>query len=264
MPSSIKHKLELGDDFNVLFVESQGTSVEDTEAFIFRQRWGGSEGLWTNEAPCSSGSNSLPSYVLLGNDGRVLITGYPAESKLKDLIAAEIKAAKSPPKDLPPSLAKPFLEFSKGSYASAILAADKLAQTPAAEDKNGVGPKAKSLAEEWTMRATARIEALKYMIDNALFAKADAEVIDLKVAVKGLPDLEAKLAVFTTSLASDECKMPREAAKALDNVLKKVNEKGVDDKTAKDLKKVAEKYPGTRPGERAARLARLLEKKQSA
>lgn len=260
MPSSIKRKLELGDDFNVLFVESQGTSPENTEAFIFRQRWGGSEGLWTNEAPCSSGSNSLPSFVLLGNQGQVLITGYPSESKLKELIAAEIKAAKSAPKDLAPALVKPWQDFNKGALAGAILAANKIA----AEEGNAAAETAKGLAEEWTKRATSRIERLKYMIDNAQFAKADAEVIDLKVAIKGLPELETKLAEFATSLASDEHKLAREAAKSLDNVLKKLNDKGVDEKTVKDLKKIAEKYAGTRPADRAARLGRLLEKKQSA
>ncbi len=261
MPSSIKLKAELGDDFNVLFVESQGTSPDDTEAFIFKQRWGASQGLWTNEAPCQSGSNSLPSYVLLGNDGRVLITGYPAESKLKDLINAEIKTAKSAPKDTPPALVKAYADFNKGAYAAAISAANKLAETPAAEDKAGVGPKAKAAADAWSARATARVERLQYMIDNAMFSKADAELIALKPAIKGLPDLEAKLAEFSTKLAADDLKTAREAAKSLENVLGKVNEKGVDDKTAKDLKKLAEKYTGTKPAERAVRLAKLFEKK---
>jgi len=260
VPSSIKRKLELGDDFNVLFVESQGTSPENTEAFIYRQRWGGSEGLWTNEVPCSSGSNSLPSFVLLGNQGQVLITGYPSESKLKDLIAAEIKAAKSTPKDLAPALVKPTQDFNKGAYANAILAVNKIAS----EEGNAAAESAKTLAEEWTKRATSRVERLKYMIDNAQFAKADAAVIELKASLKGLPELETKLAEFATNLASEEHKTAREAAKALDNVLKKINEKGPDEKTSKELKKISEKFPGTRPADRAARLGRLLEKKQSA
>jgi hypothetical protein len=261
VPSSIKLKAELGADFNVVFVESQGTSPDDTEAFIYRQRWGASEALWTHEAPCNSGSDGLPSYVLLGNDGRVLAMGNHTDSKTKDLIAAEIKAAKSVPKDLPPALVKPMQDFVKGAYANAILAATKVSEIPAAEDKAGAAEKAKSLVTEWSQRATNRIDRVKYMIDNAQFAKADAEVLALKTAIKGLPDLETKVAELATRLASAELKTQREAAKSLDNLLGKVNDKGVDEKIAKDLKKLAGKYTGTKPGERAARLARLFEKK---
>lgn len=263
MPSSIKLKAELGDDFNVLYVESQNTPPDDTEAFIYRQRWGGSKGLWTNEPPCTSAGDGLPSFVLLGNDGRVLITGWPAESKMKDLIAAEIKAAKSAPKDLPAPLAKAVQEYNKGAYGSAILAAQKLAETPAAEDKNGVAEKAKAYADQWSKRLAARIDRLGYMRDNAMFREADLEVATLKAALKGTGELETKLAEHAGRLAAEDTKVAREAAKALDRVLEVVNTKGPDDKTVKDLKKLAEKYPGTRPADRAARLARLLEKKPS-
>ncbi len=219
------------------------------------------QGLWTNEAPCESSGTGLPSYVLLGNDGRVLVTGYQEESKLKDLINAEIKTAKSAPKNTPPALVKAYADFNKGAYAAAISAANELVETPAADDKAGVGAKAKEAADAWSARAKARVERLQYMIDNALFSKADAEVIALKPAVKGLAELESKLAEFSTKLAAEDLKLAREAAKSLETLLAKVNEKGVDDKTTKDLKKLAEKYTGTKPGERAARLAKLLEKK---
>jgi len=264
VPSSIKLKAELGDDFNVIFVESQGTSAEGTEAFIYRQRWGASQGMWTSEPPCESGSSTLPSFVLLGNNGQVLITGYPAESKLKDLINAEIKAAKSAPKDTPAPLVKAYADFNKGLYANAILAATKLAETPAAEDKNGMAALAKERADQWTKQAKARVERLDYLMSKAQFAKADAEVLALKPALKGLPDLEAKLAEASTKLAAEDLKVSREAAKALDNLMAKVNDKGVDDKTTKDLKKLADKYPGTPPGDRAAHLAKILEKKPAA
>jgi flagellar motility protein MotE (MotC chaperone) len=153
------------------------------------------------------------------------------------------------------------VDFSKGAYASAILAAKKLAESTAADDKSGVGPKATAAAAEWTLRATARVERLKYMLENAQFAKADAEVLVLKPAIKGLPDLEAKLADYSAKLVADDQKVAREAAKALDGLLAKINDKGPDDKTSKELKKLAEKYPGTKPGERAGRLAQLLDKK---
>jgi hypothetical protein len=261
VPSSIKLKAELGDDINILFVESQGTSPDDTEAFIYRQKWGGSQALWTHERPCESGLDGIPAFVLLGNDGRVLTSGYSGDGKVKDLIAAELKAAKAVPKDLPPALAKSWQEFVKGSYGAAILGAQKVAELPAADDKAGAAERAKTLVADWTQRATNRVERVKYLIDNAQFAKADSEVLALKVAVKGLPDLESKLAELATRLAGDELKAAREAAKSLDNLLGKVNEKGVEDKTGKELKKLAEKYSGTKPGERAARLSRLLEKK---
>jgi hypothetical protein len=256
VPSSIKLKAELGDDLNILFVESQQTSPEDTEAFIYKYRWAGSEALWTNEAPCSSGINTLPSYVLLDNEGRALVTGYVSESKIKELVAAEIKSAKSAPKDLAPALAKAMQEFNKGAYSAAILAANKLAS----EGKPETLESAKALAESWTAQAAARIGRLKYLIDKEQFAKADDEVDALRSSLKGLPELEAKLAPFSAQLSSDELKLPREAAKALAGVLKKVYDKGVDDQSLKGLKKVAEKYPGTRSGEEAGRLLRLLDK----
>ena len=261
MPSSIKLKAELGDDVNVLFVESQATSPEDTEAFIYRTRWGGSQGLWTNEHPCESGGTGLPAFVLLGNDGRALVTGYAEESKLKDLILAEIKTAKSAPKETPAPLLKAYTDFNKGAYAIAILAAQKLAETPAADDKSGMAAAAKLRAEEWTKLATSRVERLKFLLESAQFAKADAEVLALKPAIKGLPTLETKLTELSAKLAADDQKLAREAAKALDSLLAKVNDKGPDDKTTKELKKLAEKYGGTPPGERAAHLAKILDKK---
>jgi hypothetical protein len=182
---------------------------------------------------------------------------------MKDLIAAEIKAAKSAPKDMPAPLAKAVQDYNKGAYGSAILAAQKLAETPAAEDKGGVAEKAKQLTGQWNQQLAARIERLKYMRDNAMFSEADAEVASLKTALKGAGELETKLAEHAERLAAEDTKVPREAAKALERVLAVVNTKGPDDKTLKELKKLAEKYPGTRPADRAARLARLLEKKPS-
>ncbi len=261
MPSSIKLKAELGDDVNVIFVESQGTSPEATEAFIYWTKWGASQGMWTNEAPCESGVTTLPAFVLLGNDGRTLVSGYQEEGKLKELITAEIKAAKSIPKDAPAALAKAWGDFNKGAYASAILAAKKLAETPAAEDKNGLAAASKQRVEEWTKQATSRVERLNFLLESGQFAKLDAELLALKPAIKGLTDLEAKLAEFSSKLAGDDQKVAREAARALETLMTKVNDKGPDARTSKELKTLSDKYAGTRFGERAAHLAKLLEKR---
>ncbi len=263
MPSSIKRKAELGADFNVIFVEAQRATADEMEAFIYRSRWGASEGLWTKDQPCSTAGNGLPYMVLLGNEGQVLITGVPSESKLKDLIQAELKRAKGVPKDAQPALAKAYMEFNKGNYASAISAANNLAATPADEDKHGVAPKAAALAEAWTSQANARVERLKGMLAHGRFAKVDAQIVELKAAFKGLESLEQQLASVTEELAKPEQKTAREAAKALDSLLEKVNEKGVDERALKDLRKLAEKFSGTQSAARAAHLADVLEKKPS-
>jgi hypothetical protein len=260
VPASIKLKEEYGDDVNVLFVESQNTSPEDTEAFILKMKWMGSASMWTNERPMDSGSNSLPSAVLLGSDGRELMRGAPIHQKIKEAVESDLKAQKTAPKGTPPALAAAWIDYAKGNLGAAIAKAEKLAQTPAAEDKDGLVEASKKAAAEFRGRTTKRVERVKWLVDNGQYARADAEVALLQKSLKDLPELNALVGEQATRLQSDELKTAREAEKALANLEKKLYDKGLDEKSSKALKGVAEKYNGTKAAARAIRLATLADK----
>ena len=45
-----------GDDVQFPFVESQGTSADDTEKFVLQKKWLNDHAIWTNEAPFETGA----------------------------------------------------------------------------------------------------------------------------------------------------------------------------------------------------------------
>ena len=96
MPTAMKMQEEMGDDIQILLVESQGHTLDDAEKMAYQKKWINDRSIWTTEQPFDTGAKGLPNYALLGNDGTLLSMGDPRSdhSKVTDLITEQLKLAK--------------------------------------------------------------------------------------------------------------------------------------------------------------------------
>ena len=249
VPASVKLQEELGDDLQVIFVESQGANRDVYEAFAWKMKWMGNTAMWTDERPVNVEGDTIPKFALIGADGTVLLTGNPLEKdkQIKELIAEEIEKGKTAPPGTPKALAKAWSTFLKGDVTSALAECEKLGTD-----------EAKAAREEFVGRVNSRIARAQWLIDNGFLVQADALVTQLEKDTKGVPDLAANVAELTQALASDAAKTEREAAKALASLHDKIaKEKPFDEGNVKKAKAIAEKFKGTKSGERAQRFVEL-------
>lgn len=249
MPSSIKLQAEYGDDIQVMFIECQGTSVPDTAKFILDQKWMSSAAMWTNERPCDSGSDGLPSYVLLGAEGQVLQKGNHMSSSTTDLIDAEIERASAGPEDASKDISKAWKNFSKGKISKAIADVEKVGTKPEYAEE------AKATLAEFGKRTQARIDAAKWCIDNGYFSIAEDRLDAIAKEVKGT-EFEADVASQAARLEDPALKPEIEAEEALERITSKLFEEGFDKKgkAQKSLEKFVEKFDGTKAGIRGREL----------
>ena len=254
MPASLKLQEEYGDQIQVIFVESQGATADAAEKFAFKRTWLSGPSMWTTERPFDSGSGGLPNFVLLSNEGEVLLKGNPMsmKSKIEDAIEAEVRKSKKAPADTPKALEKAWKEFRKGAYSKAIAAARKAATKPAVEEA------ALEAAELFEERAGAALDQVAWCMENGYLTQSEDRLKVLMKSLKGQEELLTRAKVLDEELGSEAYEAEWAACKAFEKVMSKVNRKGVDDRTGKSLEAVAEKHPGTKNGARAARTAGML------
>lgn len=254
MPASLKLQEEYGDQIQVIFVESQGATADAAEKFAFKRTWLSGPSMWTTERPFDSGSGGLPNFVLLSNEGEVLLKGNPMsmKSKIEDAIEAEVRKGKKAPADTPKALEKAWKEFRKGAYSKAIAAARKAATKPAVEEA------ALEAAELFEERAGAALDQVAWCMENGYLTQSEDRLKVLMKSLKGQEELLTRAKVLDEELGSEAYEAEWAACKAFEKVMSKVNRKGVDDRTGKSLEAVAEKHPGTKNGARAARTAGML------
>ena len=77
MPLTVKMSQNYGDDLGIVMVESQGAGTEGMARFCLERKWLGNSAMWTTERPVVTGARGIPNYVLLSNEGRVLMMGNP-------------------------------------------------------------------------------------------------------------------------------------------------------------------------------------------
>ena len=77
MPSSIKLQREYADEITVLYIECQGSTLDQAEAFAWDRGWMGTPAIWTVERPFDVEGRGLPKFALLSAEGKVLMTGNP-------------------------------------------------------------------------------------------------------------------------------------------------------------------------------------------
>jgi len=104
VPLALELQETWGEDLQVVLVEVQGAGHDEAARFALRQRWFGGRSLWTSEVPFWPGGNGLPTCVLLGNEGQVLLEGDPRTQsrEIGRLVAADRGSRASDGTDLRP------------------------------------------------------------------------------------------------------------------------------------------------------------------
>jgi hypothetical protein len=244
---------EYGDDIQVIFVECQGATREQFEAFAWKQKWMGNNAMWTEERPFATVGSGLPETALIGIDGKIIMQGHPGSfgKKLEAAIEAEIKKSKKPPEGTPDALEKAWTMFLKGDVADALAECDK------------VGTDDATLARaEFVARTKARIARAKWLVDNGYLIEAGKLTDELTKAVKGDADLEPLVAAEAARIGSTELTDEREASKALASFIGQVaKKKPFDANNVKKAESLAKKYSGTKAGARAAHFVELAKVK---
>jgi len=250
----VKLAKEYGDDLQVILVEVQGATAEDAERFAWGKGWMGGPAIWTTERPMSSGINGIPHYVLLGNDGTVLSKGYSVadKSKVEDLIEEQVKDAGDAPEDAPKSLRKAYEAFAEGDYEKAIATCEKAIEK--GDDANA----AQNLIDDFVLRMERRMQFIGRMLDDGFAIEAQARFETFEDGAEDVPRVADSLATLRERFESDGFEAELEAQEALEKALKGAYEDGIDEKTAKKLRKVAEDHAGTVNAGRAEHLATMV------
>ena len=191
MPSSIKRARELGDDFALIFVESQGHTIQEAETMAWDRKWMGTHAMWTTEAPFRTEGNGLPSFALLNNEGEIILSGNPLAMKkdIEEAIDAEIAKSKQAPEGTPKSLKKAWKSFAKGDYAKAVAAAQKVV------DKGGEDSEdAQVVLDTFVERVEAKIGRVEWMLDNGFLVDAKDMLKTLGKSTKGLAAVAEQMA----------------------------------------------------------------------
>jgi thiol-disulfide isomerase/thioredoxin len=257
VPASLKLQDTYGDDLQVVFVESQAHAFDDVSAFALGQRWLGGRAMWTSEQPCVTGFTMLPGFVLLGNDGTVLLKGNPLSmtKEIERQIAEQVKLREAPPASAHPAVRAAWTEFVKGHYARAFELSR--AATQSAKDDGAVLQAIRETESTFRTRMEARFVRVQWAIDNAQFERASEELDGLKRCVQGAPELEARVLELVRRLESSDLAAERDAAKQLSRLSARFYESGGDAAVALELEHLAQKNPNTKSGARALEIARL-------
>ena len=247
----MKMQEELGDDIQILLVESQGHTLDDAEKLAYQKKWINDRSIWTTERPFDTGAKGIPNYALLSNDGTILSMGNPGSdhSKIVDQITEQLKLAKKGAKGMGPTAVKANAEFEKGNFSAAIKLLDAAPEAEKAE--------ADKLRHSLETRAKAKVARLDWYIGAGEYDKADKLLPTLQKGMAGDEKLEASVKGCADKLASKELAQEREASKALAKVQKLIQGDGIGDVAVKQLNAVATKYPNTRAAKKASHLVDL-------
>ena len=255
MPSSVKRAEEHGDDLTVLFVEVGKKNLDQVEAFTYDRKWMGTPAKWTKERPFSSGFRTIPSFVLLSAEGKVLLKGNPIRMKkeLDATIEREIAMATDPPESLPKSLKKAWEELGKDNFAKALREAGRV-QEKGGEDATA----ATGLLETVEQAIAQEMKDIRWAVSNGYLVEAQDRLDDLAKDLKKSEAHEAAIAALVEELEDqpgDEVK----AARALGKIQEKLYDDGLTKKHVKELRRIAKQFRGTKSGERAQHLASLYD-----
>ena len=260
MPAAVKLQSEYGDAIQVILVESQGASDELSLSFALKNKWLGNDAIWTTERPFSTGGRGLPSYALLGPDGKVLLTGNSASdhSKIDKAIAELVKRGSSAPAEAPEALAKAYKLLDEGDFAKASAEARKVGAKAAGKDAAVAEAATKFEAQiaEKVGREAARVRTLA---ERGYWRAASVRHDRLKSGVAGEDSLEEKTAELGALFTGAEVQQAMSAEKELLRLAADAYAAGKDEKLVKKLRKFATDHSGSPIGDRAKRIAELAE-----
>lgn len=254
MPAALNLARAHEDDLVVLFVQSQGLSSDESEAFALGRKWLGTQAMWTSERPFSTGSRGLPSFALVSSNGEILLKGNPlaVKKELEEAIKSEIARSRKAPDSVPRSLKGAWTDFAKGKYAKALAAARK-AIASGGEDAES----AEETLEVFERRLDSRIRRISWMIENGRYLDALDRLETLGKAIRGAEEYESRIEELRSQLKSSELAPEIAAAKTLARIEKKLHAEGPEPRIIKELEKFAGRKAGTKAAERARRLVAL-------
>ena len=255
MPAAIKLQAELGEDLQVIFVESQGANAQAAEKFALDRKWLGGRAMWTTEAPFNTGLGGLPSCALISPTGEIVNVGMSGSvmGDVEDAIAGFAKAKTKFPKDLPKDLKKAWTANSKGNIAKAL---ELLAPMEAGDGDLSFA--AGDLRRSIHKNVESRFKAITWMKDNGYPLEALASLETLADSVEDHEDFTARATELAAAIEGDDNEAELNAAGAMAKIEKAIAKSGADEKVAKKLQKLAEKHSGTKVAERASKLAKLI------
>lgn len=257
MPTAVKWQQEFGDDLQVIFV---GEPASVVERFALGRKWLGSPAMWTDEPvaapqPLANGAFGTPYSILLSSDGEVLVTGLTSavHQEVRERIEAEIARGKQAPAGTPEELERAWKLFLSGEVADALEEAARRS-----EDED-VAESANALTTEFYVRAMARVQRGRWLVDNGypLEARAHLEAVtdELEGVVGVVEDAQMMLEFLDSKTMEPELAAARELAK----LEAKLYAEGAGEGLAGRLGALAEDAPSPGLATRAARLARMAE-----
>jgi len=257
VPASTKLQEVFGDDLQVIFVECQGATPAQAEGFSLARRWLGGRAMWTSEPPFPTGATGLPNFVLLGNDGKVLLKGNPlAQPKeIERQIAEQIKARKSAPPDAPAIVSPAWSDFNRGKIAKAFDVLAEIEKENAG--KSDVLDLVRATDREFRTRIDARLNRESALIDSGYFEEAAGQLEELRKSSQGEAMISQRCRALIEKLESPELKSEREAAKALGRLLPEFFKKGGDAAATAELTRFVDTHRGTKAAARAEHLLGL-------
>ena len=257
MPASLKLQEAFGDDLQVVFVEIQGATQRQAESTAVARRWMGGRAAWTIEPPFLTGATSLPYFVLLSSDGKVLLKGNPLSQsrEIERLIADDLRKRLDPPPGSPPAVRAAWSDFQEDRVARAV------AQLHALRAEPRVGAEVQSAAgaalEEIDRSVEARLSRAAAMIEHGYFDDASVELDTLRAAVQGDEERSARVRLVTDKLEAPKVRQERAMAPALQRLVARYYNSGGDGEAARELAAFAKEHPDTAAGARALHLAGL-------
>jgi thiol-disulfide isomerase/thioredoxin len=257
VPAALKLQETWGDDLQVVLVEAQGAPADAAAGFALAQRWFGGRALWTSEVPFWPGGNSLPAFVLLGNQGQVLLKGNPLAQarEIERLVAEQVRLRRSVPAGVCEVARPAWAEYAKGNLGRAVQLA-RSAEGQVAGDPAEL-ERLRGAVETLQRGIERRFAEVAALIEAGWTEEADERLDDLAARCKGDPGLERRAADLAERLDGEALQAEREAARSLARLLSRFFESGGDPAAALELERFAERQPGTKAAARALDWARI-------
>ena len=244
---------ELGDQIQVLFIESQRSSDEAIAEKQLQLKWLGGRAMWTSEAPFNTGSRGLPSFALLDPDGKVVLKGSSnaMHNQIVESIDEMLKASNKAPDDMPKPVAKAMVDIRKGEYVKANAVLAKLAAKPTGPDPASMKTAAEGAQAQLMTRVEGEIKRVQWMMENGYPLAAEDHFKGLSKRSKGLVGIQEGMKELGAKLTSADFKPELDAAKALNKLEQKffADYKG---SYKKKFEKLVEKFRDTKVATRAA------------
>jgi hypothetical protein len=255
VPAALKLQESFGDDLAVLFVESQGATRDEIEAFAITRRWMGGRALWTAERPFEVRARSLPYFVLLGSDGRVIAMGDPlaASKEIERRVADEIGRREPAAGESALPVRAAWSEYQRGRAAAALAGLRQLASAPESEES------ARAALAELSARLERDVARAEWLLDHGYFDEARARIERLRRSLRGDEAWMERLDRFMARFDSPELAGEREAARLIGRAVAQFFYSGGDAASAEELTRLANLHPSSLAATEARRLVALTQ-----